>query len=163
MRSVAATIFALMCTPAVALLGLSNRREVERARERRAAEVTCGAASGACSYVAGGRLYKSFTPPGVAYRVLRRPLLSANERVALALAASAAGAYVARVAVSSNGPAADVILSLGRLTARMGDNVRSSFASLDARRLRAKEQRERESRRKWLRDNAKPAKMYVRS
>ena len=137
------------------------RRARPTSREVRGAEIACGAAGGMTGYFGGGQIYSQFTPPGMAYRSLRKPILSSNQRVALALAAAAAGTSLARVAVASDGPMADVVLVLGSYAAGIGDRLEECKASIDRRSRRSRERRERAARQDWLKANTKPARMMV--
>ena len=145
---------------AAALFGRETRQNQLR-QEANAAEATCAATAGTTAWWASGRLYKSWTPPGMAYRTLRKPLLSRNQRIGLALAGAAAGTSAARIALARDGPVAEALWQLGRATAGVGDRVGSVFGSFGERTRRKKEEREREAHRDWLRANAKPAKIFV--
>ena len=144
---------------AAALFGRETRQNQLR-QEANAAEATCAATAGTTAWWASGRLHKSWTPPGMAYRALRRPLLSRNQRVALALASAAVGTSAARIALARDGPVAEALWRLGRATAGVGDRVGTFFGSFGERTRRKREEREREAYRDWLRANAKPAKIY---
>lgn len=130
-----------------------------RRHEYRGAEVVCAATGGGTAYFASGSLYKSFTPSGMAYRNLRKPLLSGNQRVAVALAAAAVSTSAARAAITSNGPVGDAVRQLGISTAGIGTWF--DFESLRERSRRRREQRERAARQEWLKENTKPARVLV--
>ena len=160
MRALVALVLA--ATASAALLGQEGRRR-RVLREARGAEVTCAVTGCASGYFASGKLYQSFTPPGMAYRQLLRPLLSPNQRVAFALATGALGISGARVAMQSDGFAANLMQQIGQSTARVGDQIESFFSGFAERSRFAREERERRARQQWLRENAKPAKVHVRT
>ena len=142
-----------------ALFGRATRRQQQQ-REATAAELSCGAVSGAATYLAGGQLYKTWRAPGMSIRLLRRPLLTQNQQIALGLAGAAAGTAMARALLEANGPASAAIAGIGRAACRCGDAVGGTFSVFGERAARRREAREREARREWLRANTKPAKIY---
>ena len=161
---VAARLLMLLALPSPAAAGALFGRETQQRRlqrENQGAEAACGVFSGAAAWWGGGQLYTKWTPPGMAYRALRKPLLSQNQRVALVLAAAAAGTSAARVALEGDGPATEALQKLGRATADGMDRVANFFASFGDRARRAREERERAARQEWLRANAKPARVMV--
>ena len=155
-------LVALAATCECALLGRQTRQR-QRDREAQGAQAACAAAAGGAAYWGGGQLYRSFTPPGMAYRMLRKPLLSSNQRVALALAAAAAGTSAARAAMAGDGPAADAMRQLGSAVGSVTESIEDVFRGIGDKARARREEREREARREYMRANAKPAQFVPRA
>lgn len=160
-RMLAFFLFSTTSVAAAAIFGGSPRITP---REAQSAELGCAAMTGAVGFWGSGQLTRSWTPPGMSYRLLRKPMLAANQQFAVALAAAACGAAVARVAhQSSNEMAVDLMKQIGRTSAGIGDRVDGFVEGFRERARRAREDRERAERRRWLKNNAKPARMHVNS
>ena len=151
-------IATLVCHASAALFGRNNKQAL---REFRGAELSCAAFGGAAGYVTAGNLYKTSVPPGMAYRSIRLPLLTPSQRLAVALAAAAGGTAAARAAYDSDSLVGDLVRSVGRASAGVGDSVDNLFAAPRRWAAKRREDREREAQKEWLRTHTQAAKIYI--
>ena len=150
-------IATLVCHASAALFGRNNKQAL---REFRGAELSCAAFGGAAGYVTSGNLYKTSVPPGMA-RIIRLPLLTPNQRLAVALAAAAGGTAAARAAYDSDSLVGDLVRSVGRASAGVGDSIDNLFAAPRRWAAKRREDREREAQKEWLRTHTQAAKIYI--
>ena len=146
-----------------AQLAFQERRyeeQQQRHREEKGAQAALGAIFSGATYLGTGNLYSLWQPPSVAYRPIRRAMLSQNQRVGAAFAAGAAGIIAARKLVAANNEMSVLVLGLGKLPLMAADGVDDFWQDIQARRAEAQRRRRAARRKQWLRENTKQAVVY---
>ena len=131
----------------------------QRLREEQGAQGVFGVTAAGLTYGAtsGRFFYSTWSPPSVAYRAIRRPLLSQNQRVAAALAAACAGITLAREVTSNEGELAQLARRAGCLPLSVTDRFEGAWQRARARRADAERRRKDAQHKQWLRENTKQA------
>jgi hypothetical protein len=134
-----------------------RRRSQHRIREERGSKIAFGVFMGCGAYFGSGQLYTTWQPGGMAYRPIRRQLLSPNQRAAASFAGAAFGITVARQLLASHGNGERFALWVGRGPVALQDLVEDALLRLKAKRLELERQRREAERKAWLRENTRRA------
>ena len=134
-----------------------RRRSQHRIREERGSKIAFGVFMGCGAYFGSGQLYTTWQPGGMAYRPIRRQLLSPNQRAAASFAGAAFGITVARQLLASHGNGERFALWVGRVPVALQDLVDDALLRLKAKRLELERQRREAERKAWLRENTRRA------
>jgi len=135
------------------LLASASRRAQERyQREQVAAGAIVGSVSGSGAFLAAGKLTRNVYPGGVTYRPFLQPLLSVQQRAALAAGvALASHALTIELAWRDN--------AVGNSLRRLGSVPLDAVGGVRNRIRDAEREREKARRKQWLRQKSKPARM----
>ena len=134
-----------------------RRRSQHRIREERGSKIAFGVFMGCGAYFGSGQLYTTWQPGGMAYRPIRRQLLSPNQRAAASFAGAAFGITAARQLLASHGNGERFALWVGRGPVALQDLVEDALLRLKAKRLELERQRREAERKAWLRENTRRA------
>lgn len=134
-----------------------RRRSQHRIREERGSKIAFGVFMGCGAYFGSGQLYTTWQPGGMAYRPIRRQLLSPNQRAAASFAGAAFGITAARQLLASHGNGERFALWVGRVPVALQDLVDDALLRLKAKRLELERQRREAERKAWLRENTRRA------
>ena len=153
----------LLCIAASLPLASSGRswRQMRR-REEEGGQVAFAIAGAVSAYTGTAQLYTTWQPGGMAYRPIRRRLLSENQRIAASLAAAAAGISAARWLADNAEAGSRIVRVAGKVPVALADRVTDAWWSMQAKRAETERLRKEAKRKAWLRDNTRKAVVYRR-
>ncbi len=125
-----------------------------RAREVRSASYMLSAGVSAATYRLTDQLTRTVRPGGMAYRAIRRPLLTPPQRLVVAACVAYAALPPAEALAARKDAAGRALRSLGALPLAIGDSWADRME--EGRKRRAEKRRE-----EWLRGHSAPARIYL--